>query len=181
LNNIKDEFIKAIMQSLKIEKNPFIYATIDEYIAHLKPTDYKSFMSELFGTQHQYLNGLDRVAKVAEQFKPQVLVDEFEEEAKRLIELAYSMNNAVFQDHIKTGRRFEELLELVKFPELSEHDYAVLNNVSPHNSLNVLLGNINTYTTSQTQLQAFIDALKFTPSGAIQIANVTERLRIKKG
>jgi len=180
VNNIKDEFIKAIMQSLKIDKNPFIYATIDEFISHLTPTDYKSFMTELFGTQHAYLNGLDRVAKVAEQFKPQTLVDEFEEKAKKLIELTHSMNNAVYQDHISTGKRFEDLLELVTFPELSEHDYAVLSNVAPHNNLKALIGNINTYTTTQTQLKAFIDALKFAPSDAIQIANPIQNLRIKR-
>jgi len=169
------------MQSLKIEKNPFIYATIDEYITHLKPTDYKAFMSELFGTQHQYLNGLERVAKVAEQFKPQEEENLIEYEAKELIRWCETSNATIFDNAKASGRTFDDELKGTKFPNVSNTDKAIFNAVKTYCDYKQLIGNIRTYQDGNIQLQAFIDALKFTPSDAIQIANVTERLRIKKG
>jgi len=68
VHKIKNEFIKAIMASLKIEENPFITSTIDSFIENIKPTDYKNFMKVLFGADHSYLNAMDRIAKVAAIF-----------------------------------------------------------------------------------------------------------------
>lgn len=93
MNNIKSEFINAIMMSLKIDRNPFITSTIDEYTKDINPSDYKSFMTALFGTQHQYLNGLDRVAKVADSFKQDMtdnLLSNTKSQAKAMYDKFYN-------------------------------------------------------------------------------------------
>ena len=182
VNDLKIEFINAIMMSLKIDSNPFIIATIDEFIAHIKPTEYKSFMTELFGTQHAYLNGLDRVAKVAEQFKPQVQENPHEAKAKELIQWCETANATVFDGAKKSGTTFDDEMNHTGFVRLinESETMAILNAVKPYCDFKQLIGNISCYQDSQVQLQAFIDALKYTPTDAIQIAYVTDRLRIKR-
>jgi len=44
-----------------------------------------------------------------------------------------------------------------------------------------LISEINTFQDGNIQLQAFIDALKYAPSDAIQIANPLNKLQIKRG
>ena len=178
MKNIKDQFIKAIMQSLKIDNNPFIFATVDEYIAHLKPVEYKSFMKELFGTQHQYLNGLDRVAKVAEQFKPHT-IDPCEDQAKQVINLVRSMNEAVFNNAKATGRTFDAELKITAFPTVSNEDIAILNNVKPYYEYKSLVTNINHYSTAKECLEAFKMAISRKDNIALS-NQVTQRLKIAR-
>ncbi len=169
------------MQSLKIDNNPFISATIDEYISHINQTEYKAFMGELFGTQHQYLNGLDRVAKVAEQFKP-VVDDGLEVEARRLIDLVRGINHSIFKDSENMSIPFSDLINQIKLDAMiTKTDLAILNAVKPHREAKLLISEINTYQDGNIQLQAFIDALKYSSSDAIQIANPLQKLRIKNG
>lgn len=175
MDDIKDEFIKAIMMSLKLNKNPFIYSTIDEYIAHLQPTDYKSFMSELFGVHHSYLNGLDRVAKVAETFKP-VSIDETEAKANELIALVYSMNETVFENAKTSGRTFEDELKGTKFRNIDD-EIVILNQVKPYTDYKQLVSKVSCYATSLEQLQAFKNAIKYAGSHIEIIENIK---RIKR-
>ena len=169
MNNLKSEFIKAIMQSLKIDNNPFISATIEEYISHLHQTKYKSFMSKLFGTQHQYLNGLDRVAKVAEQFKPQTSIDEITLRAKQLIRWCENANSIVFDNSTKSGRTFEDELKGTKFTNLNDSDLAILNAVRPYCDHKQVTSKIRAYQTSEEAINAFKTAIKFTSNRTVQI------------
>jgi len=178
VNNLKDEFIKAIMLSLKIESNPFISATIDEFIAHIKPNEYKSFMTALFGSQHAYLNGIDRVAKVAETFKEVILeVDEVELKAKELIDLVHSMDYTIELKHAETSIDYNTLLNDVKFPTLSKDDEAILNNVKPYCSYKLLISNIRAYQTTKDALNAFIQAVKQSEkSGSLEISSDVRKM-----
>jgi len=108
--------------------------------------------------------------------------DEHNSEARRLIDLVREINHKVFQDSEKMSIPFSDLMNKISLKQMiSESDLAILSTVKPHREAKLLISEINTYTDGNIQLQAFIDALRFTPSDAIQIANVTERLRIKKG
>lgn len=181
MNNIKDEFIKAIMTSLKIDKNPFIFSTIDEFISPIKPTEYKEFMGELFGTQHSFLNGMDRIAKVAEQFKPQQKDDSVTIKAKELILWCETVNSTVYDNSKKSGRTFENEMKGTKFPNLSSFDSTVLNSVNPFCNLSNLVVGIRTYQTSADALSAFKQALSVNENESLQITgDVMKRLRIKR-
>ena len=147
------------MLSLKIEKNPFILATVDEYTRHIPEKEYKSFMSALFGTQHSYLNGLDRVAKVAESFKP-VQDNSTDKEANRLIDLVRGLNDKVYRDAEESGRTFDDQLSGTSFKGLDERDNAILSNVKPHYSLKLLIAKINTYGTTLDALTSFKQAIE---------------------
>lgn len=180
--NIKDEFIKAIMQSLKIDNNPFIYGTIDGFIDNIEPKQYKYFMAELFGTQHSYLNGLDRISKVSDQFnKKDEKCNGVEEEAKRLISLVYAINQQVFKDSQKYRTQFTDLMNVIILEQMIDsRDLSVLNQVKPHYCAKLLISGISSYQDSNVQLQAFVNALKFVPSDSVQIGNPLSRLKIKR-
>ncbi len=62
----REQLINSVMDSLKIDKNPFNNSVIEEYIAHIPDSRLREFYSKLFGTKHSFLNGMDRVSKVAE-------------------------------------------------------------------------------------------------------------------
>jgi hypothetical protein len=164
MDNIRKEFIKEIMQTLKIE-GVFNSGTIADEIQHIPDTSLRAFHKALFGTSHSYLNGMDRIIKVAEQFKPQE-VDQDEAKAKELIELVKGMNESVYQQHIKSGIRFDDLLNEVSFPKVSEDDIMVLNKVKPFCELKSLVKGISTFGTSLECLNAFKRAIT-QPSGAI--------------
>ena len=180
MNNIKSEFVNAIMISLKIEKNPFIVSTIDEFTSNIKPTEYKSFMTALFGNQHAYLNGIDRVAKVAEQFKPSIQDNSMELKAKELILWCETANSTIFDNAKKSGRTFEDELKGTKFISLSDSDMSVLNQVKPYMSHKELINNIRVYQTSKDTLSAFMDALKYKAPDSQMITNPIQNLRIKR-
>ena len=179
MNDLKEEFIKAIMQSLKIDNNPFIYATIDEFIAHLKPTDYKAFMTELFGTQHAFLNGLDRVAKVAEQFKP-IETNHAKSKAEKLISGVETMNTVLWSEAKDLKRVFEDYVRMYEFENVCDETKAILNNVAPHYSIAELTINIRKYQTGVDAVNAFERAIEQIDKSDVQIGNPIERLRIKR-
>lgn len=105
-----------------------------------------------------------------------VEVDETEEKAKELIKLVKGMNESVYQQHIKTGIRFDDLINKVMFPTVEDEIIAILDRVKPYGSHKLLVSNINAYQTSIEQLQAFKNALKF---GASEIANAKLNKMIK--
>jgi len=170
VNELKNEFIRAIMISLKIENNPFIVSTIDEYVKDIKPTEYKNFMSELFGTQHSYLNGLDRVSKVAEKFKP-IIVDDIEAKAIELIELVYSMYNTVFENAKMSGRTFEDELKGTKFLNIDVEDIAIISTIKQHYGLKSIIANIGIGWNGKEQINAFKSAIKLSGSNGYAIEN----------
>ena len=107
--------------------------------------------------------------------------DEHTAEARRLIDLVRAINDQVFKDSEKLSRTFDDLIKQIKLDAmLDSKDLAILNTVKPHRDAKLLISNINAYQDGNIQLQAFIDALKYTPSDAVQIGNPIERLRIKR-
>jgi hypothetical protein len=179
MDKLRTEFINAIMISLKISDNPFIVSTIDEYTSHLLASDYKKFMTSLFGTDHSYLNGLGRIAKVAESFKPEDNKDlEKTKEAERLMSLCYEINDKVFKESSRTGVPFSDLMKKVKFKNINPKDIAILNNVNPYCSHKLLITNISGYENGLTQLRAFISALDYKDS-IMSIENSKVRKMIK--
>lgn len=159
--NLRTELIKSILSSLKIDDNPFNQQIIKDKIAHIADMQLQEFYGKLFNASHQYLNGIDRVSKVADNFKPNVVeIDKDEEKAKELIELAHSMNNTIYQEHIRTGIQFDVLLNDVKFPTVDKSIIAILDNVKPYYNHKQLISSINLYGTAKEQLQAFKQAVK---------------------
>ena len=177
--NLRTELIKSILSSLKIDDNPFNQQIVKDKIYHIADEELQNFYGKLFDASHQYLNGIDRVAKVAEQFKPIAGIDENEIKAKELILLVKGMNNSVFRDSEKYELTFDELLKVVEFPAVSDEDKAVLNAVKPFCELKSLIKGINTYSTSLETLRAFKQAIS-QPS-VTQLNNPVEKLRIRKG
>lgn len=106
--------------------------------------------------------------------------DKHTKEAKRLINLAREINHKVFIDHERLVIPFDDLIRQIKLDAMiNENDLTILNTVKPHRNAKLLISNINTYQDGNIQLQAFIDALKYQPIDAIQIANPLQNLRIK--
>ena len=108
-------------------------------------------------------------------------VCEYTIEARRLIDLVRAINDQVFKDSEKMSRPFSDLIRVIILEQMiSEKDLAIISTVRPHRNAKLLIGEINTYADGEIQLQAFIDALKYQPSDAIQIANPIQNLRIKR-
>jgi len=178
--NLRTELIKSVMNGLKIDSNPFNQEAIKVLINHIDDSDLKGFYVELFGEQHSYLNGMDRIVKVASQYESEV--DEATIlEARRLIKLVMSISGQVYRDSQERNTQFSELMKIIKLDAMMpDSDFAILSTVKPHRDAKLLICEINTYQDGNIQLQAFIDALKYAPSDAIQIANPIQNLRIKR-
>jgi len=161
--NLRNELIKSIINSLKIDNNPFNTITIQELISEISDSNLQKFYQGLFGAEHSYLNGIDRVAKVAEQFKPQQ-IDLSEIKAKELINIVESINTKIGEDATRMGEDFVKLVENVKLPGLSEDDKAILDNVKPYSDHKQLILNIRSYQTSVDALKAFKRAIEYPTS-----------------
>ncbi len=134
---------------------------IKEKINHISDDKLQDFYGKLFDASHQYLNGIDRVAKVAETFKEVILeVDEIELKAKELIKIVEGMNNQVYRDSETMKKTFDDLLKIVLFPNIDKDDLVILANVAPYFDVKLLVKNISTYQTSVEQIKAFKNALK---------------------
>ena len=183
MDKLKKEFVRAIMISLKIEDNPFIIATIDEFTKHIKPTEYKSFMAALFGSQHAYLNGIDRVSKVAETYKEVILeVDETEQKAKHLITAVEQMNSILCTEAHAKDMTLDDYVRDYEFTTVCDETMTILNNVKPHYNLRELVKKIRQYQTSIDTLSAFKQAIKQHEGGQTMIENKSiKQLQIKKG
>lgn len=167
MDDIRKEFIKEILETLKIPIGAFNVGTVSEEITHIPDNQLRAFHKALFGTDHSYLNGMDRIIKVAEQFKPQATGHE-EEKAKELIELVKGMNESVYQEHMKTGVRFDDLLKAAKFETVPDETKAILKRVRPCYDLKALIAKNNTGWGTVEQLNAYKHAIKH---GANEIAN----------
>lgn len=110
---------------------------------------------------------------------PVLAEDDTTKEAKRLIDIARAMNESVYQEHIKTGVPFSDLLEVANFVSVSKDDIAIMDQVKPYYSYKTLIANINHYQTTLDALNAFKDAILFSPGNSIENKSIN-RLRIKK-
>jgi len=153
------ELINALIRGLKIDEDIYAIETVKEKTEFLNESQYLDFYQSVMD-EDAFGNGVKAVINVAERFKPQIIeVDELEIKAKELIDLVRAMNDAIYRDHAKTGIAFDNLLNGVKFPNVSADDIVILNNVRPHYNLKLLIGGINTYQTSIDALNAFKNAI----------------------
>lgn len=156
--NLREQLINSTMDSLKIDKNPFNYATIEKFISHIVDEHLKDFYSKLFDASHQYLNGMDRISKVAESFKP-IVKNNDETKAQYLIDLVYAMNTKVFDSARSSGRTFDDELKGTKFLSLSTKESNILSIVKPHINIKTLVANISNYDNGSTQMRVFKQAV----------------------
>lgn len=179
--NLREQLINSSMDSLKIDKNPFNYQTIKEFIEHINDMDLKKFYSKLFGAEHSYLNGMDRIAKVAEQFKPTKEADEVEEKAKELILGCETMNSILFDMCHKSGDMFEPFVREYPFDNISKESKAILKLVKPFCDYRELIIGIRTFQDSSIALNAFKQAIKLSGQEGIAIENKSlNRLEVKR-
>jgi len=165
----RNELTKALVKGLKLDDNIFNYQAVAEEIEHIRESQFMDFYKTVMAT-NTYGNGLQAIIKIAETYKSQVNeVDHIELKAKELIALVKGMNESVYQTHIKTGVRFEDLINKVMFPTVSDDDIAILNQVKPYCSHKLLISNINAYQTSIEQLHAFKWAVNQTEKQSLVI------------
>jgi len=175
----RKQLVSALIVGLKIEEDIFAIETVKEKTEFLSENQYLDFYQAVM-KDDSFGNGIKSVLKVAEQYKPQEPEDETRLKAKELIELVRSMNEAVYQHHIKTGFRYDDCLKAAKFEKVDEDIKAILSQVKPYFNYKDLVANINVYQTGEEAIKAFMTAIKFTPSNAVMIDNPIERLRIKR-
>ncbi len=154
-------FIEQIMLDLKINKSPFSVSLIREYLEPICDTELKEFYKALFGTQHSYLNAMDRIAKTAEQFAP-VKVDRTTRKAKELIAWIETLNTHIGLDAKRTGEDFVKLVNRISLKDMGANDdlIAVLDEVKPHYGHKRLIIEIRHYQTSLDTINAFKSAIE---------------------
>lgn len=172
--NLRDELVKAIMANLKINQDPFTIGSIKKKLETIPDSKLQNFYDSLFGDEHSFLNGMDRVTKVAKQFQVQT-VDKTEIKAKELISLVHTMNNVVFENSRASGRSFDEELKGTRFTNVTDRVIAVLDNVHPHYNHKKLIGNIRSYADSVAELVAFKRALQ-----SVRNDNAIENKSVRK-
>jgi len=158
--NLRNETIKAILTELKIDNNPFNIEVVREFIEHIADTELKAFYMALFKDGAKIFNGLDRVAKIAEQFKP-VGIDLIEERAKKLIALIEITNTAIGEQAKAQGEDFVKMVKYGIRLTIPEEDIAILDLVKPYSNHKDLIINIRHYQTSTDSLREFINAIKY--------------------
>lgn len=178
--NLRTNLIDAIFTGLKIDDNMFNKQIVRDKIEHIEDEQLQDFYGRLFDASHQYLNGLDRVAKVAEQFKP-VETNHTKSKAEKLISGVETMNTVLWNEAKDLKRVFEDYVRMYEFENVCDETKAILNNVAPHYSIAELTINIRKYQTGVDAVDAFQRAIERTDkSSAVQIGNPIERLRINK-
>lgn len=178
--NLRKEIINAAMDSLKIDKNPFNYSTIEDFIVHIEDKDLKSFYSSLFGNEHNFLNGMDRIAKVAEQLKPIEIDDETTAKAKRLIQFCETANTDLDLKAKEEGINLTDYLKDRKIP-LADVDLTILNNIKGDYDYKQVIIHIRTFGNALDTINAFKRAILQTERIGGMIENkVTDRLRINR-
>lgn len=175
--NLRTELIKSILSSLKIDDNPFNQQIIKDKIEHIEDQQLQIFYGKLFDASHQYINGIDRVAKVAEAFKP-IVEDPNKEEAKRLIKLVESINAQVYKDSEAMSIPFSDLVDKINFKgmKISEEDLKVFDLVKPYCSRNALVSKINEFENSEKQIKEFINALKYPTNETLAISGGVQKM-----
>lgn len=92
---MQTELVNSIMNNLKIEKDMFSVSMVEDCLEGIAPTQYKAFYNALMGDEHEYLKPLDRVAKVAKQFKgtrSDELFKDVQSTAKSFYDKIYTIN-----------------------------------------------------------------------------------------
>jgi len=158
MDDIRREFIKEVLETLKIPSGAFNIGTVASEIEHIPNTKLRDFHKSLFGTQHSYLNGMDRIIKVAEQFKPQAN-DTLKEEAENMMSLVRCIRDTIFDNAKTSGRTFDDELKGTSFPSLSEKERFVLSNIKQLPGLKNLISNFNNGWNGVDQLNAFKQAI----------------------
>jgi len=174
MDNLRKEFIKEILETLKIPLGAFNVGTVADEIKHIPDTDLRAFHKALFGTDHSFLNGMDRIIKVAEQFKP-VHKDLTEVKAKELILFCETANTQIGEYCIAKGIDFVEHVRNNVRLKLSDEDIAILNQVKSHQDHKQLIIKIRQFPNSLEQLNAFKRAVEYTQtySGAIKVLGLS--------
>ncbi len=167
--NLREELIKSVIASLKIDDNPFNSEIIREHIEDIEDDRLKAFYSKLFTPENRYLNGLDRVTKVAEAMKP-IIVNKLDEEAKEIIELAEGMRSKVNSDFMMSMSEGDSkgFFMHAKF-KLGERDNDIFNNISPYYYLNDFIYNLRKYDTSVELIRVVRDAIERVDNTVIAI------------
>lgn len=172
----REELITALITGLKIEEDVYAIETVKESTEFLNEAQYLDFYQEVM-KEDTFGNGVKAVLKIADKFKPQIVItDEVEAKAKELIKLAHDMNAQIFRDSEHMEVTFDDLLQVVEFPTTCKADIAILDNVKPYNSHKLLIGNINAYATSIEQLQAFIGAIKQSTTETLEISGDVKKM-----
>ena len=180
MHNPKAELIGAIVSALKIDQNPFNIATLADYIDTVAESDYQNFYKALFGTDHAYLNGLDRVAKVSEQFSP-TLVDDVAERAKFLISKVEAINSQISKDAERMGEDFVGLCRKATVSAMTPETKNILDSVKPYRDHKELIINIHHYQTSKIAQEAFEYAIRYGQSAVmIESGKVAKMVELRK-
>jgi len=179
--NLRNELIKSAFGSLKIDNNPFNMATALEAIKPIHDNSLQKFYKSLFGTNHAFLNGMDRLIKVAEEFAPKT-ENETIRRAKKLILLMEDTNTNVGEEAKAQGKDFVKLVKFGIELTLDFDDIAILDLVKPYCDHKELIINIRHYQTSSDSLNAFINAINYFDkiSGTEAIENKSIK-RLKNG
>ena len=161
----KETLAQNLAMLAEVYEKPLTNTLINVYYAVLQDMsdeDFKQAIRRLL--QERTFATFPKPAEILERTQikqvAMVQVDQTELKAKELIKLAHSMNSQIFRDSEHMGVTFDDLLEVVEFPTVSESDIAILEQVKPHYSVKLLVKNINTYQTSVDELQAFKSAIK---------------------
>ena len=114
------------MHTLKIE-GAFNTGTIADEIQHIPDTELRTFHKELFGTQHSYLNAMDRIIKVATSFKnnsTDLLLEGSRKQAQDMYDKFYQENSGMTDFIIKNrfkvinDKKFFERTDYAKLKKL---------------------------------------------------------------
>ncbi len=158
MDDYRKEFIKELLETLKIPTGAFNIAVVSEEIVHITNQDLREFYKAVLSAD-TYGNGMKAVIKTAELFKVEK-IDRVELKAKEFIRLAHTMNIVVFDNSRASGRTFEDELKGTRFTNVSQRVIEILDNVAPHYNHKNLIANIRTYSTAVSELTAFKNALK---------------------
>ena len=176
MRNIRQEFIKEILDTLKVPAGAFNVQLVSDEIGHIPDNKLREFHRELFGTQHAYLSGMDKIMKVAEKYKP-VVIDNDEVKAKQLISAVETMSSILYDICNKSGESFNDYVRKYAFNNVSTESRQILENVAPYNSLSELVINISHYADANVQLKAFVRAVKYSSNQQVLAPSVRKAIQ----
>lgn len=93
---IKKQFISSIVNTLKIDNNPFNTGLISDLLTNVKESEYREFYNLLFGEEKMYLNGLDRVKEVSKVFDKKRSDEQYSLE-RRIDTIYYVITDAIYK------------------------------------------------------------------------------------
>lgn len=94
MSNFRDEFIKGILETLKIPATAFNIALVSDEIEHIENTDLRAFYKAVVSID-TYGNGMRAIIDTAKEFKQKTMlemkIDASEEQAKAMYEKFYDL------------------------------------------------------------------------------------------